>query len=117
MKLVKSRTRGKLLIRRQGLRNKQLEAVYVSYARINLDRTVGGGADKHGGREEVDGLAAGAALLLVWGAWSTLEGATQDQRIAPPPDLKSVVESVEAKGEQLAERALHEGRAEAQVPQ
>ena len=63
------------------------------------------------------GLAAGAALLLVWGAWSTLEGATQDQRIAPPPDLKSVVESVEAKGEQIAERALHEGRAEAQVPQ
>ena len=70
-----------------------------------------------GGVFALAGLAAGAALLLVWGAWSTLEGATQDQRIAPPPDLKSVVESVEAKGEQIAERALHEGRAEAQVPQ
>ena len=70
-----------------------------------------------GGIFDALGCAAGAALLLVWGAWSTLEGATQDQRIAPPPDLKSVVESVEAKGEQIAERALHEGRAEAQVPQ
>ncbi len=75
------------------------------------------GRTRAGGVFALAGLAAGAALLLVWGAWSTLEGATQDQRIAPPPDLKSVVESVEAKGEQLAERALHEGRAEAQVPQ
>ena len=43
------------------------------------------------------GFAAFGALSLVWAAWSTLEAATRDQRLAEPPDLKHVVQSIESK--------------------
>ena len=43
------------------------------------------------------GIAAFGALSVVWAAWSTLEAATRDQRLAEPPDLKHVVQSIESK--------------------
>ena len=68
-----------------------------------------------GGVFALAGVAAGGALLLVWGAWATLDGATRNQRIASPPDLKSIVRTVEVKAEQVAGRAARENRAEART--
>ena len=50
-------------------------------------------------------LASLGALGLVWGAWSALDGATERNQIAAPPDLKGVVAMVESGGRDAVARA------------
>ena len=71
------------------------------------------GRTKSGGVFALAGLAAGGALLLVWGAWSTLEAATLNNRIAEPPDLKKVVEKIEVGSSDLTYRTGKAHRADA----
>lgn len=46
-------------------------------------------------------LAAVGAVSLVGAAWAYLEGATEKNRLAEPPDLKGVVESASKGGKQI----------------
>ena len=71
------------------------------------------GKTRAGGVFALAGVAAAVALLLVWGAWSTLDDATREHRLAAPPDLKNVVEKVEDKARAAADRIEREGRAAA----
>ncbi|MDP4575663.1 hypothetical protein Q9K02_10985 [Qipengyuania sp. G39] len=71
------------------------------------------GKTRAGGVFALAGVAAALALLLVWGAWSTLEDATREHRLAEPPDLKNVVEKVEDKAHAAADRIEREGSAAA----
>lgn len=47
------------------------------------------------------GLASLGALGLVWAAWSTIDDARQDERLAEPPNLKGVVENIEARARRV----------------
>ena len=49
-------------------------------------------------------VAAGSALAVVWGAWSALDFATKNERVADPPDLKRVVDEITESGRELAAR-------------
>lgn len=71
------------------------------------------GRTRSGGVFALAGLAAGGALLLIWGAWSTLATATEQERIAQPPDLKHVVEAISDKSIKMGKRVAREGRAAA----
>lgn len=43
------------------------------------------------------GVASLGALGLVWAAWSAIDNARQDERLSEPPNLKGVVERIEAR--------------------
>lgn len=49
-------------------------------------------------------VAAAGALGLVWGAWTVLDRATESERVANPPDLKRVVDTIAESGREIAGR-------------
>ncbi len=57
-------------------------------------------------------LAAVGAVALLGGAWHTLETATEQEKIAEPPNLKQAVEKIEEKGKELTRRANQRGMKE-----
>ena len=65
-------------------------------------------------------MASVVAVAVIAGAWSGLTSATDQERIAPPPDLRKVVSKAEQTGEKIvngAKTALSEQRQdEATVP-
>lgn len=62
------------------------------------------------------GVAAASSLLLVWGAWSVIDKATQERHIAQPPNLKNVVGQIESDTRVIAAKIGREHRAEAKPP-
>lgn len=58
-------------------------------------------------------IASIVAVVVIAGAWSGLSSATDQERIAPPPDLRKVVYKAEQTGEKIvnsAKTALSEQR-------
>lgn len=49
-------------------------------------------------------IAAGCAIALVGGAWSALDSATENERVADPPDLKRVVDEIAESSSELVAR-------------